>query len=94
MDENTLQWVIDHMSKDEYAKYKQDIAEAERRGERRGEKRGEKKGEKKGAERMLAKMLAQGLVSREAAISILGTDEAGLERLLAEYRSDLPEGES
>ena len=78
MDEITLQWVIDHMSKDEYAKYKQDIAEAERRG----------------AERMLTKMLAQGLVSREAAISILGTDEAGLERLLAEYRSDLPEGES
>ena len=78
MDEITLQWVIDHMSKDEFAKYKQDIAEAERRGE--------KKGEKKGAERMLAKMLAQGLVSREAAISILGTDEAGLERLLAEYK--------
>ena len=78
MDEITLQWVIDHMSKDKFAKYKQDIAEAERRGE--------KKGEKKGAERMLAKMLAQGLVSREAAISILGTDEAGLERLLAEYK--------
>ena len=82
MDEITHQWVIDHMSKDEYAKYKQDIAEAERRGERRGEK----KGEKKGAERTIAKLLAQGLVSREAAISILGTDEAGLERLIVEYK--------
>ena len=70
MDEITLQWVIDHMSKDEYAKYRQDIAEAE----------------KKGAERMLAKMLAQGLVSREAAISILGTDESSLDRVLAEYK--------
>ena len=70
MDEITLQWVIDHMSKDEYAKYKQEIAEAERRG----------------AERTVAKLLAQGLISREAASSILEMDEAGLERLLAQYK--------
>ena len=90
MDENTLQWVIDHMSNEEYAKYKKDIAEAEKRGEDRGVKIGEAKGirigEKRGAERTVAKLLSEGLISREKAASVLGVDEASLDRVLAKYR--------
>ena len=74
MDENTLQWVIDHMSNEEYAKYKKDIAEAEKRGENRG------------AERTVAKLLSEGLISREKAASVLGVDEASLDRVLGKYR--------
>ncbi|MDY6391876.1 MAG: hypothetical protein SPL80_03465 [Bacilli bacterium] len=94
MDENTLQWVIDHMSNEEYAKYKKNIAEAEKRGEakgiRIGEDRGVKIGEAKGirigAERTVAKLLSEGLISREKAASVLGVDETSLDQVLGKYR--------
>ncbi len=86
MDENTLQWVIDHMSNEEYAKYKKEIAEAEKRGEDRGEAKGIRIGEAKGV-RIVAKLLSEGLISREKAASVLGVDEASLDQVLAKYRS-------
>ena len=98
MDENTLQWVIDHMSNEEYAKYKKNIAEAEKRGEAKGIRIGEDRGvkigeakgirigEKRGAGRTVAKLLSEGLISREKAASVLGVDEASLDRVLGKYR--------
>ena len=82
------------MSNEEYAKYKKDIAEAEKRGEDRGVKIGEAKGirigEAKGirigAERTVAKLLSEGLISREKAASVLGVDEASLDQILGKYR--------
>ena len=102
MDENTLQWVIDHMSNEEYAKYKKNIAEAEKRGEAKGIRIGEDRGvkigeakgirigEKRGAGRTVAKLLSEGLISREKAASVLGVDEASLDQILEECDRDRP----
>ena len=74
MDENTMQWLLDHMSPERQERYRKSIEEAHR------------KGVEEGAERTVAMQLRKGLVTREAACLTLGVSDSDLDAVLEKYQ--------
>ena len=74
MDENTMQWLLDHMSPERQERYRKSLEEARRRGV------------KEGAERVVAMLLRKGHVTREAACLVLGVSDSDLDAVLEKYQ--------
>ena len=74
MDENTMQWLLDHMSPERQERYRKSIEE------------GHQKGVEEGAERAVATLLRKGLITREAACLVLGVSDSDLDAVLEKYQ--------
>ena len=86
MDENTMQWLLDHMSPERQERYRKSIEEAHRKGVEEGLKEGRRKGVEEGLERAVAMLLRKGLVTREAACLVLGVSDSDLDAVLEKYQ--------
>ena len=86
MDENTMQWLLDHMSPERQERYRKSIEEAHRKGVEEGLEEARRRGVKEGAERAVAMLLWKGLVTREAACLVLGVSDSDLDAVLEKYQ--------
>ena len=90
MDENTMQWLLDHMSPERQERYRKSIEEAHLKGVEEGYRKsieeGYREGVKEGAERVVAMLLWKGHVTREAACLVLGVSDSDLDAVLEKYQ--------
>ena len=82
MNQREIQWVVDHMSREQVEEMLRREEAARQEGIAEGIEKGIEKGIAEGKASAVAELLRKGAISREDARSFLNVDDTELERLL------------